>query len=168
MWRECTLLRYATLIAVGGAIMVSEEALTDVKRAACTINYNDIPERVQIVGKFGHPLGTLIDLEGRWREADKEKPSGLVLLVSKLNGACLNNSISIPEEDIRPVVELEFPETYAAGDTWTFRGVETGECVIFSRQVWKELGIGPAATRGQGFRTEFRYVAAERLRRAKM
>jgi hypothetical protein len=70
----------------------------DQKREARMVLYSDIPEKVQIIGKLGRPLGELVSVRGTWREYTWAKPGatppkpGLpeLFVVDQVNGRRLD------------------------------------------------------------------------------
>jgi hypothetical protein len=121
------------------------------------ISYKDIPNRVQIVGKLGRPLGELVKVRGRWKEGDKSKPSGPVFVVEELDENVLTSPVEFSSDKVTPVLRRPNDPTPVVGKVWEFRGVETGRLVGFSEEVWKEVGTRPA--QAYGFLTELCYIS---------
>ena len=52
-----------------------------------TVRAQDIPEKVQIIGRLGQPLGTLVTISGQWISPGlRVKDPSLVFRVSLVNG----------------------------------------------------------------------------------
>jgi hypothetical protein len=124
------------------------------------INYKEM-DRVQIIGKLGLPLGQLVTVHGQWQPpASAVKPSGPEFVVDTINGKSLSppavfeevEQVSGPNNNVKPIV----------GDEWELRGVEKGEFIGFSGEVWTE--VGHFANHGEsGFQTKFCFIKARQL-----
>ena len=127
------------------------------------VRCSDIPERVQIIGRLGQPLGQLVTIRGRWTAPYPSKPAQPVFfLVSQMSGRLLDPPTKF--DDVEPVWRKNAGFTKrAAGEEWELRGVETGGFVGFSDKVWEELGQPPTQRPPRGFLTRFCYVRAERV-----
>lgn len=150
------------LAAVGLLVLLASILIAgDQKREPRKVQYSDIPERVQIIGKLGQPLGQLVSVRGRWT-AFLAKPSPPAFMVNQLNGRLLDPPAEF--DDVEPAWEkdAEFAER-TVGEEWELRGVETGGFVGFSDQVWKEVGLPPSQHPPRGFLTRFCYLKAKRV-----
>ena len=129
------------------------------------VHYSDIPERVQIIGKLGQPLGQLVTVRGKWTWPFPSKPAELpVFMVNQVNARPLDPPAEF--DDVQPVwgKDAEFAKK-TVGEEWELRGVETGGFVGFSDKVWEELGQPPMQRPPRGFLTRFCYVKAKRIRK---
>ena len=124
----CLLVQLASISSAG-----------DQEREPSIIHYNDIPERVQIIGKLGQPLGQLITVRGKWTASFPSKPASPVFMVNQVNDRHLDPPVEF--DDVEPVWRkyAEFTRN-TVGEEWELRGVETGGFVGFSDKVWEELG----------------------------
>lgn len=134
----------------------------DQKREPKMVQYSDIPERVQIIGKLGQPLGQLVTIRGRWTAPFPSKPASPVFMVNEVNGRFLNPPTEF--KNVEPVLgkDAEFTKK-TVGEEWELRGVETGGFEGFSDEVWEELGQQTMQRPPRGFLTRFCYVKAKRL-----
>ena len=125
------------------------------------VHYSDIPERVQIIGKSGQPLGQLVTVRGRWAGllAKPDKAcEPIVFRVNQVNGRPLD-----PPAKFWAKEDAEFTKK-TVGEEWELRGVETGGFVGFNEEVWEELlGEPPMQRPPEGFLTRFCYVKAKRV-----
>ena len=156
------------LLVVASSLLVQLVSLStgsDPKPEPRMVHYSDIPERVQIIGKLGQPLGQLVTVHGRWT-AFLSKPSSPIFIVNRVNGRPLDPPAEF--EDVEPVwkeADADFTKK-TVGEEWELRGVETGGFVGFSDKVWQELGQPTMQRPPRGFLTRFCYVKAERISRS--
>jgi hypothetical protein len=134
----------------------------DKERTMGTVHYSDIPERVQIVGRLGLPLGQLVTVRGKWIMPFPSKPASPTFIIDYVDGRLLNPPAEFGE--VEPVEggggEIS---KRIIGEEWEIRGVETGGFVGFSDQVWAELGQPPAQRPPRGFLTRFCYLTVKRI-----
>ena len=123
------------------------------------IDYRDIPEHVQILGKLRLPLGRIVSIKGVWTQASPEKPSYPVFLVQQIDGKSIDFKAEFEKiEAVAPAFEPSLSRV--VGDKWELRGVETGGFIGFSKEVLKELpGNRPVSSPApNGFLTKFCFV----------
>jgi hypothetical protein len=136
---------------------------SDQKPEPRAVHYGDIPERVQIIGKLGQPLGQLVTVRGRWTATFPSKPAELpVFVVSQVNGHPLDPPAEFDNVEPAWGKDTEFAKKMAE-EEWELRGVETGGFVGFSDRVWEELGQPPIQRPPRGFLVRFCYVKAKRV-----
>jgi hypothetical protein len=163
--RNSTRLVAVCLLALASCLLVQLASIStgsDQKPEPRMVHYNDIPERVQIIGKLGQPLGQLVTVRGRWTAPFPSKPAAPVFMVNQVNGRPLDPPAEF--DDVEPVwgKDAEFTKK-TVGEEWELRGVETGGFVGFSDKVWEELGQPPMQRPPRGFLTRFCYVKAKRV-----
>jgi hypothetical protein len=141
----------ATTPAVGAAMQESKVKM---------VNYRDIPERVQIVGKLGHPLGELVTVRGWWTTL-LLKPKPPVFVVDQVNGKRIDPPAEF--DRVQPVSEGSDGPVHAVGEEWELRGVETGGFIGFGKNVYDELGEPATQKSPGGFFTRFCFVRATRV-----
>lgn len=150
------------LVQLGSVSTVGDEKVEPKK-----VSYADIPERVQIVGKLGQPLGHIVTVRGKWTTPFPSKPGLLpVFVVTHVDGRLIDPSAEF--DVVEAVLGKEAAVvTRVAGEEWELRGVETGGFEGFSDQVWEELGQQVAARPPRGFLTRFCYVKAKPISASK-
>jgi hypothetical protein len=153
--------------------LISLSAAGDSKREPEMVHYSDIPERVQIIGKLGQPLGQLVTVRGRWAVPNPSKPASPDFVIDEVNGRLLDPPVKFSADfhGLEPVGKKDAEFTIKVGEEWELRGVETGGFVGFSQEVWREIreesGEHVAQTPPQGFLTRFCYVKAKRISSSK-
>lgn len=154
-----------------------------------TVRAQDIPEKVQILGVLGQPLGSLVTIRGKWM-----RPGGIPhdplprLHVSLINGKEPEQSVELHDMQVRSYwgkkgrgpregenwdwrVDLwsgtEAPPSATEGETWELMGFETGSFESSSEEVWVEMGrpLLPAKPYWMwGFATRFEFIAVRKIR----
>lgn len=153
-----------------------------------TVRVQDIPERVQILGMLGQPLGSLVTIRGKW-----VKPEGIVwdssprLHVSVINGKEPKQNVELHDMQVRSywgkngrgpgagenwdwLVDLwrgtEPAPSATDGETWELMGCETGSFDESSEDVWQEMGRPLVPSRPYwmwGFATRFEFIAVRKI-----
>jgi hypothetical protein len=140
------------------AMVGAEEPKLEVRM----INYQDLLERVRIIGKLGRPLGELVTVRGKWTAVEREKPTLPIFIIYQLNGKPLNPPAEF--EHIESVTNSDQGMTRTAGEVWELHGAETGGFEGFSEDVWKEVpGYKVSAHTPGGFITRFYFARARRI-----
>ena len=65
------------------------------------VHYSDIPERVQIIGRLGLPLGQLVTVRGMWTMPFPAKPASPILIIHYVDGRLLTPPAEFDE--VEPV-----------------------------------------------------------------
>jgi len=129
------------------------------KQAITTVRAEDIGKTVEIQGRLGYPLGTLITIRGKWTDPGyKDSP---ILEVGLVNGRKIDKPVMLcpgqvtqihhgykgrngkPGEswdwhfDWKGEIPSPRPEL---GQTWEMVGVETGTFDRYTDDAWKEVG----------------------------
>jgi hypothetical protein len=133
-----------------------------------SVNSQDIPGRLVIIGKLGIPLGTLTNVRGRWVPADQSKPSLLPdFEVYRVNDKPVEGPTKFGGDLVSPIAGVA-RLTPTVGDCWDIRCVETGAFVGHSNEVWEELGkslgSGTIPMVPRGFVTKLEYVRVTHLK----
>ncbi|HEX7449813.1 MAG TPA: hypothetical protein VF306_19795 [Pirellulales bacterium] len=132
----------------------------------------DIPDRLEIIGHLGHPLGTLIDVRGQWRRPERRvKDHSLVFRVLAINGRPPDASI-----EFRLARMVQFNRlselTAKEGQVWEARVIESGAFHGLPPAAYRELygdsskDVPVQEPHGQGFRfeTELRLLSCKLVR----
>jgi hypothetical protein len=150
----------------------------DGQSSVSTVRAEDIPDRVQIIGSLGRPLGEMVTIRGKWwdpgRRTKGPPPKDMTprFRVTEVNGERLVERVTFRRELIRPVDvgggnRAPDPED---GATWELRGVQMGGFRYVPDHAWKEAletngpdyapgGIDHAY--GFHFVTDFHYVSCK-------
>ncbi len=157
-----------------------------------SIRAEDIPEKAQIIGRLGKPLGDLITIRGKWIKPGRQaKDRSLTLHVDRVNGKALEAAIELHSLQVRTISLLrhergrkprpgepwdwhfdlkgtELPPTRSDGEVWEMAGVETGEFDTDSEDAWREIEISSALEQSppheEGFVTRFKYIAVRSVK----
>ena len=105
---------------------------SDENPAPRMVHYSEIPDRLQIIGKLGQPLGRLVTVRGRWTAPFPSSPASPVFMVNQVNGRLLAAPVEFV--DVEPVWEKDAElAKKTVGEEWELRGVETGGFVGVQR-----------------------------------
>jgi hypothetical protein len=152
-----------------------------------TIRAQDIPQTVQILGTFGHPLGSLLTIRGTWiKPGILEKDPSLQFHVDLVNGKKPNESVVLHDMQVNSILPqkgrkpkpgetwdwrfdlggTEPPPTPLEGETWDMMGIEKGYFETYSAEAWKEVGSIPVQKPSfmKGFYTRFEFLAVKRIK----
>lgn len=149
------------------------------------IRAEDISKTVQIVGRFGQPLGKLMTIRGQWiRPGARMKDRSLMFHVSLVNGKETKGIDDLHGLQIRPIFPeykgrkptpteswdwrfdwagIEPAPTPVEGEKWEMMGVETGRFDSYSDEAWREIGspVVPKPPFMEGFYSRFEYIAVK-------
>lgn len=154
-----------------------------------TVRAHDIPQTVQIIGRLGQPLGSLLTIGGKWiRPGIQAKDRSLVFHVNLVNGREPNENIDLHSLQVRAILpHHQGGRRSKPGESWDWRfdwggsepspmpvegeacemlGVETGSFDSYSGDAWREIGspIPQTPRCMEGFVTRFEYIAVRKLR----
>ncbi|MGO8705437.1 MAG: hypothetical protein ACLQVA_16630 [Candidatus Brocadiia bacterium] len=149
-----------------------------------TVRAEDIPGTVQIIGRLGQPLGSLLRIRGKWVYS-LAKDDSLYFDVAFVNGMQIGNKVGIMVEPIDNVPggrpkpgdfwdwrtggeESEPWPMPSEGETWEILGVETGYFDhTYSPEVYKEepsIGTRKMTMWTYGFYTRFQCIAVRKVK----
>lgn len=152
-----------------------------------TVRVQDIPTTVQLIGRLGKPLGSLLTIRGKWiKPKDNVKDNSLRFLVAFVGGKELSEKVEWNHAQIGAILsrprgrgpkpgelwDWKFdwggsnpPPAPADGDTWEILGVETGCFDWYSHEVAKEIALWTqqSAYYSSGFNTRIEYIAIRQL-----
>lgn len=159
------------------AVMVASSKAKEDK-VVRQVHVSDIPDRVQLIGRLGHPLGDLMSVSGKWYLPEgtaNSVPKEVILRfrVFKVNGKQLDVPIEFDHGLVSPVDSK--PTKAQQGDIWNLRAVETGGMRDLPAKVWRERwglsddGDSPVAQiYGFSFVSELVYLPPEKDDRGKV
>jgi hypothetical protein len=159
-----------------------------VRKGITSVRAEDIPGSVQIIGRLGQPLGTLLRVRGKWiRPGIGAKDQSLELHVELVDGKAPQAMIVFHRSLITTVApELKWGRKSKPGDAWDWKfawhgadpspepadgerwemsGVETG-CFNEDTEAWRQIGrvVPPRPVYLSGFVTNFEYIAVRILK----
>jgi hypothetical protein len=184
---KCSVAVLLALIANNG---VGEQGSSNESkdRQMITIRAQDIPKTVQILGRLGQPLGSLLTVRGKWtRPGINMKDRSLVFHVTLANGKEPDGKVDLHSLLVKPILsdhkgrEPKSGElwdwrfdwegskpgpTPSEGETWEMLGVETGCFNSYSGDAWREIGssVPQSPPCMEGFYTPFEYIAVRKLK----
>ena len=176
-------------IVVVGVSVRGEEARTEQQgKPVTTVRVQDIPKKVQLIGRLEHPLGSLLTIRGEWRMPKGLKKNPLLMFhVERINGKKPKENIVLHSWVVKPFFKnsgrgpkpgevwdwrfdwggkLSSPAP-VEGETWEMRGVETGSFGSRSEEAMREIGqedmqLPICLT---GFVTYFEFVAVKKIQK---
>jgi hypothetical protein len=166
------------IVAVAGLTRISGGGQDDgdTDEGPLSIDARDIPEKIQIIGSLGYPLGELVTIQGVW-EFPKGRPKDkrLHFRVIDVNGKAPNDTMIFQSWLVvqDPDVIDKVAPTPVKGAKWQLRGVELGGLRNLPPAARAELNerLGPSAGSKQTprppdfkFETEFRYISKDTTR----
>jgi len=149
------------------------------------IRAQDIPKTAQIVGRLGHPLGSLVTVRGRWISPGTSVKDRLQFHVELVNGKQPDEPVKLDEMQVGKVFPLQksgrkagpgetwdwqfrwggdkSPPIPKDGEKWEMMGVETGAFEDYSAEAWKQIGAPAVATPPfrKGFYSRFEFLAVK-------
>jgi hypothetical protein len=180
---------YLTIIfAIILSAVVYEQCTCDElkEKQIVTIRVQDIPEKVQIIGRLGHPLEDLLTIQGKWLVSN-DKGESLHFLINHINGKELKEKVELNEMQIEAIFpnckgrvpnrseswDWKFdlsgkmsPPKPLDGEEWEMLGIESGFFDWYSAEAAKEIGLATFQSppfRGCGVCTQFKYIAIRKL-----
>ncbi|HEY2413193.1 MAG TPA: hypothetical protein VGI40_13165 [Pirellulaceae bacterium] len=161
--------------------LASEE--NGVKQPITTVRAEDIGKTVEIRGRLGYPLGTLITVRGKWTDPGyKDSP---ILEIGLVNGTKLDKPVMLTPGQVEQINQFwnggrngragevwdwhfdwkgKMPAPRPElGQTWEMIGVETGAFGSYSKEAREEFGGGYVATPSymHDFWSRFEFIAVK-------
>ncbi len=137
------------LIAIGllPASVGGDEPATSVRRVAV----DDLNRTVLLIGRLGHPLGTMVTLDGTWGYPDqtqgRTKDYSLQFTIHTVNGVRLARTLTLKTGSVHVVdkrgADLVPPHERHAelnGVSWSLRAYETGRYTVEPAEYWRYRG----------------------------
>lgn len=110
------------------------------------VNASEIGRSVDLVGRLGVPMATVVEIEGRWESGDESKPSGMVLVVTSVNGIVLKTRVEFNEMAVTVVGDESQPLRPKVGDKWHCRSaIEVGQFRNVMEKNWELFYDAPVA-----------------------
>jgi hypothetical protein len=175
------------IVVIIGSNIAGQTQQKPPKKKMIFVRAKDIPKSVQIIGNLGHPLGTLLKIQGKWISPGiYVKDPNLVFHVTLVNGEKPKEKIVLHGLQVKQILShhkgrgpkpgelwdwrFEWHGSKAAptrseGETWEMMGVENGRFDSFSEEAWQEIG-GPIEQMPpfmSGFYTYFEFIAVRKL-----
>jgi hypothetical protein len=135
---------------------------------AATVNVREFGSRVQVVGRMGRPLGSVITIQGTWRAAKGTpehpvKPREPRLEVTEVDGRRLNEPVIISQEALKAFAG-NIDMTHGEAEVWQLRGIETCCMRGLPQRFYEEAGVAlPSEKSAFGFASGFIYFHSRRI-----
>ena len=111
----------------------------------------EIGKGVQLIGRLGHPLGTMVTLTGTWAYPDQSKgPTkiyDLQFTIRTVNGEPLMPPLVVDvwlmhvlDKNKQNAIPSHDRHAELAGASWSIRGYETGRYTVTPDEYWKFRG----------------------------
>ena len=95
------------------------------EKQTVTVRAEDISTKVQIIGRLGQPIGSLLRIRGKWI-AQLSKGVPLHFEVSLINGKELHEKIEIDGELVGPIYSHHKGRGHKPGELWDWRFDDAG------------------------------------------
>lgn len=116
--------------------------------------WSDIGNKVQIIGRLGKPMNTMMGLRGEWRKPEEyAKPrntDALDFYVSHVDGTKLSSPIRFLEYcvEVSPGLRQDALLKPAAGEIWECRACEVGSFPNAASMHWEDFYGTPVSAIG--------------------
>lgn len=108
----------------------------------------DIGESVDIIGRLGEPMATVVDIEGHWEEGPRQKPSTLVFVVSSVSGKMLPAVVKFNDMAVSIRGKGVVDEKKSLNEVWRCKAIELGAFRNVPEKNWElffESPVSPPA-----------------------
>jgi hypothetical protein len=141
-------------------------AAAEDKAAAVKVSVADVGTKVELIGRLGPPLGTMMTVQGRWGYPDQShgptKDYALLFTATHVNGAKLAKPavfrvgrVTACDKQGKDVIPPYEQHKRLDGVSWTLRAYETGRFTRTPGEFWEELGqVIPASPYADRFASE--------------
>ncbi len=110
------------------------------------INASEIGRSIDLVGRLGVPMATVVEIEGRWEYGDISKPSGLVFVVTSVNGSELDARVQFNEIGVSVMGDDSWLAKPTVGEKWHCRSaLELGQFRSVMEKNWELFYDSPVA-----------------------
>lgn len=145
------------------------------------VNIGDIPDKVQIVGRLGEPLGALLKVRGKWIPAGLRKDPLPLFHFEQVDGKPLPGNVQFHRGQMTPIdpngrkTDLwdwrfgggtEAAPEPVEGENWEMLGVETAVFTWYSKAAMEEASDVPVAQAPSymaGFYSVFEIIAIKKV-----
>jgi hypothetical protein len=132
------------IVAVGPAACRAMLAAEEPRKIS--IKAVEIGSTVQIIGRLGKPMGTLMSLRGQWRmPSNTPKPPALEFHVTHVDGQRLSNEVVFYKCVVTAFNQKHKHHHEADGVVWEMQALEEGRFVNLTDRYWKEFYGMPVA-----------------------
>lgn len=106
----------------------------------------DIGRSIDLVGRLGVPLATVVEIDGRWENGDMSKPSAMVFVVTSVNGIQLDEKVKFNEIAVRATGDDSWNVKPKVGEIWHCRSaIELAQFRNVMEKNWELFYDGPVA-----------------------
>ncbi|HUP77371.1 MAG TPA: hypothetical protein VM260_02340, partial [Pirellula sp.] len=116
-------------------------------KTSSQVHVNDIGTEIELVGRLGRPLGTMVTIAGTWAYPDQSKgPTkvyDLQFTIASVDGTPLATpltldvwSMDVLNVDKKSAIPKHAQHSTIDGESWTIRGYETGRFSKTPAEYW--------------------------------
>ncbi|WP_404308187.1 hypothetical protein [Neorhodopirellula lusitana] len=137
------------LLAV--AVLLTSSAIADDPPRSTRVSVDDLDQSIVLVGRLGHPLGTMLTLYGTWGYPDQSggttKDFSLELTIHTVNGKRLAKRLTLKTGAVHVIDKSgtsQIPphkmHKELDGVAWSLRAYETGRFTVMPDEYWRYRG----------------------------
>ncbi len=113
------------------------------------VNYSDLEDRIEVIGRLGVPLGQFVNVRGTWVPNVNKGGSDLNFQIEAVDGHKLEAPVILTQAQMRDWDHFRgakeygdpyVPLVFAAGETWDMRGFESAWTVGYPPGVSVKAG----------------------------
>ena len=146
MLRPCVYVLFVCNVAIILVVLPRVTRGSDELQNKISVNAADIGKKVQIIGRLGKPMGTLMSLRGQWCMPSKSpKPASLEFHVTHLDGKPLPGDVVFYRQVVTATNLKNQTEHEAEGVVWEMRAFEEGRFVNLKERHWEEFYGAPVS-----------------------
>ncbi len=110
------------------------------------VKASEIGRSVELVGRLGAPMATVVELDGRWESGDESKPTGMIFVVTSVNGIALTSKVTFNHIAVTVAGDDSQRLQPKDGDKWHCRSaIEIGQFRNVMEKNWELFYDGPIA-----------------------
>jgi len=144
--RQTTILAAVLCLSIIPALLVA-----DAERTLQSLNVSDLGTEYELIGRLGHPLGTMLTIKGTWGYPDQSngptKVYDLQLSITEIDGTARKHplildvwSVHVIDKQRRSLIPSHEKHRDLNGVTWEFRAFETGRHSSMPQEYYKFQG----------------------------
>lgn len=139
---------FVTLFSI---VATSTPIVADDNATIKRIDVGDLNRTVELIGRLGHPLGTMLTIDGTWGYPDQSggptKEYSLEFAIHSVNGKRLARTLTLKTGSVHVIDKsgssLIPPHNRHAeldGVSWSLRAFETGQYTVMPDEYWRYRG----------------------------
>jgi hypothetical protein len=141
-------LRPALLVV---AVLLASHVIADEPPSSTRVSVDDLDRSIVLVGRLGHPLGTMLTLDGTWGYPDQSrgptKDYSLEFTIHTVNGKRLAQTLTLKTGAVHVIdksgaslIPPHKQHKELDGVSWSLRAYETGRYTVMPDEYWQYRG----------------------------